>query len=209
MFGKDGFLNYANLSPYSPQIIVPRFIKGGSTILDVGCNVGYLGRILKEKKCVCYGIEINKQAIKRALPFYKKIYLIDLYYPNFKLGEKYDYIVCNDILEHLPNPEAILKKLTTYLKLNGELIVALPNIGRIEFRIKHLLGNFDYETSGILHQDHLRFFTLKTAKKLLQSCGLKIEKILYSGLGARIKILPTLFSFHFIFIGKMANKCEP
>jgi len=60
------------------------------------------------------------------------------------------------------------------LKREGLLIVSLPNIANIYVRLTLLLGRFDYSERGLLDKTHLRFFTRKTARRLLESNGYSI-----------------------------------
>lgn len=203
MFEKDQELKFNLNNPFSPHSIVSNLIKSEKEVLDVGCNTGYLGQyLIKNKNCICDGIDYNKQFLLKAQKRgYRNIYKIDLYTADFKLSEKYDVILFIDILEHLPDPYIILLKLIKEnLKNKGTAIICLPNIGRFEYRIRHLLGKFNYEKSGIMHRDHLRFFTKSTALNMLKKTHLKIQKILPTGLGAKIKILTNLLSFQFIFV---------
>jgi len=158
--------------------------------------------LIKNKNCVCDGIDYDENfLIKAKQKGYRNTFKIDLYQNNFHLQEQYDLIMFVDILEHLPNPYSILKKIIAEnLKKGGAGIICLPNIARLEYRFNHLLGKFAYEKSGIMHQDHLRFFTQNSAAKLIYQSGLTITKILPTGLGARLKILPSLFAFQFIFL---------
>ena len=189
-------------SPYSPHMIVPQLVSQNAYVLDVGCNIGYIGKYLKKnKKCICDGIDFDKSLLIKARPYYRNLFKIDLFKDDFVLRHQYDYILFIDLLEHLPTPHKILKKMVKNLKDDGRIIICLPNVARIELRLKHLLGNFDYKP-GIMNEDHLRFFTFKSGKKLIEDCGLEIERVLSTGLGARIKIFPKLIAFQFIYICK-------
>lgn len=199
MFEKDPPIYYGNNIKNTPLSIVSDIINRNSYALDVGCNTGTMGKLLSLKKCICDGVDINDEALELAKPYYRNLFKLDLYNTEFKLTEKYDYILFMDILEHLPRPDLILKKFTKYLKPNGQIIISLPNIARIEIRLRLLLGNFDLKP-GILHPDHLKYFTLKTGKKLITECKLDIVDIRYSGLGNILKIFPTLFAFQNIYI---------
>lgn len=205
MFKKDDFLNFDS-SPHSVHTFICNLVMSGSTILDVGCNTGYIGKKLKEKNVVSDGIDINKIALDIAKKNYRELFTRDLYVPRLDLGSsKYDYIIFADILEHLPLPQLLLKDSKKYLKKNGKIIISLPNIARFEIRLKLLFGNFDY-APGILGEDHLRFFTRKTALKLIQSSGLTAEKIIPAGMGHRVKIFPTVFAFQFVFVCMVDKK---
>ena len=210
---------------------VVQLIKPGSTVLEIGCATGYIGKFLKEKmNCKMYGIEIDREAAEIARPYYEKIIIGDVENENIlnQLSVQYfDYILCMNVLEHLKNPKDVLIKLKKFIKPNGYLIATIPNIAHWAIRLKLLYGNFDYEKGlfgtdhgkGIIDETHLRFFTLKTMKKLFLDTGYKIEYYSFDpdkgipkfhGLLLRLSggwkflkriysILPTLFGFQFIF----------
>lgn len=203
MFRKRSLVGY-NPSVYSPNNIIPRLIDANSIILDVGCGPGILGKVLKKQKkdFICDGVDIDKSFLKQAKKYYRNLYCFDLD-QDFSFGRaKYDYIVFGDILEHLKRPDLVLKKFKKYLKKDGKVIISLPNIARLENRLNLLLGKFNYQECGIMHRDHLRFFTLKTGKELIEEANFEVVKTLPTGFGAMIKILPTLTSFQFIYVCK-------
>jgi len=192
----------------SPHTLVLPLISKSSTILDVGCNVGYFGEyFINYKNCICDGVDINESFLKKAKKKgYREVYKIDLYYDTFKVPGKYDCILFIDILEHLPNPYRILQKIVDEnLKDSGQVVVCVPNIARFEYRCSHLLGKFDYEQSRILSKDHLRFFTKRSAEEMITSSGLKILKEIPTGLAQKLRIIPTLTAFQFIFLCKKKN----
>lgn len=208
MFSKDSALPFNFKDCYSPHYIVCQLVRPQKTILDAGCNTGYIGQFLiKNKHCICDGIDIDPQLLEGAKKAgYRQTFALDLAQTHFKLLERYDVILFIDILEHLPNPYLILKKITAEnLKEKGEMIICLPNIARLELRLGHLLGKFDYGQSGIMHPDHLRFFTRTSALQMIRAAGLVVRKILPTGLGARLNFLPTLTAFQFIFVCRKAK----
>lgn len=189
--------------------------KPGTKILDVGCGTGKLGRILKSKiNCYLAGIEIDREAANIAKDVYDEVALMDLenllngsYEP--KNREKYNFVICGDVLEHVTNPELLLVRIGELLGKDGFLIASIPNIANWMIRIQLLLGKFDY-SGGILDQGHLRFFTYRTARRLLENSGYRIisvinnnETWLFRFLG---KIWMGMFAFQFVF--KCAKKID-
>jgi 2-polyprenyl-3-methyl-5-hydroxy-6-metoxy-1,4-benzoquinol methylase len=87
-----------------------------------------------------------------------------------------DMVLCLDVLEHLVDPWAQVRRLAPLLRPGGVLVVSLPNIRNGKF-IRNLLikGDFVYRDAGLLDRTHLRFFTLATARDLLTQAGLVIE----------------------------------
>jgi 2-polyprenyl-3-methyl-5-hydroxy-6-metoxy-1,4-benzoquinol methylase len=115
--------------------------------------------------------------------------------------------VFSDILEHLKRPDIVLKKAKNWLKPDGYVVANVPNAVRIEYRLKILLGKFEYGRNLGQHPPtHLRFFTLKSVKQLFQESGYKIQRIEPTGLGDKLKILHGLFSWSFIVVAKPINR---
>ncbi|MFH1519344.1 MAG: class I SAM-dependent methyltransferase [Candidatus Omnitrophota bacterium] len=192
--------------PHTPTYQAVKLIRPNSKVLDVGCSKGYMAKELNKKGCKVTGVEIDKNAARAA-----KNYCVDVINADIEKQDElpcpensFDYILCLDVLEHLMRPDVILNKLKRYLSPNGEIIISIPNIARFEHRLKLLSGIFDYSECGALSKGHLRFFTYKTAKVLIESSGYKIKAVKSTGLGFIIKIFPGLFAFQFLIIAKKA-----
>lgn len=150
--------------------VLGRRIKEKSSVLDVGCGEGKLGRLLKERECQIYGIEIDKAAICYAK---EKGYYIDIYNFNIENAENsidefkrfvnadvcFDYIVISDVLEHTVNPTKVIETIAKYLKYDGEVLVSVPNINNADIALNLLRGRFNYMESGILDNTHTKYFT--------------------------------------------------
>lgn len=176
-------------------------IEPGKKVLDVGCGPGKLGAALKEKKCFKVGIEVDKKLAEIAKPHYDDLLLLDLENLTSLVYPKgyFDVIVFADILEHLSQPQNLLSMLKEYLALDGYILVCVPNIANWQVRLNLLFGKFDY-SPGILDGGHLRFFTRKSARALIESCGYRV--IWVKSRNRVIKILgrlyKNLFAFQFI-----------
>ena len=83
-------------------------------------------------------------------------------------------IIAGDILEHVVDPETLLKDLRDHLDPGGEILVSVPNFGHWYPRGKVALGRFDYDQRGPLDHTHVRFFTRRTFERLVNVCGLLI-----------------------------------
>ncbi len=88
----------------------------------------------------------------------------------------FDYIILNDVIEHIINPEVLLRKLIPLLKHFGFIIMSVPTIRNWNVLYRIIFkGLFRYEQNGgILDQSHLRFFTFKTMKELFSQLNLTI-----------------------------------
>jgi 2-polyprenyl-3-methyl-5-hydroxy-6-metoxy-1,4-benzoquinol methylase len=175
-------------------------------VLEFGCNIGETSLVLERNGCEVTGIEINRAAAEIAKNICKEVIIGDIEKDEVweKIEGKFDVIIFADILEHLRNPDKILKRTKKYLKEDGFLIISLPNIANWRIRLSLLFGRFEYKLTGILDETHLRFYTLKSAQELIQK-NYKIVKILPAA--TRIpKIL--LFLFPTILATQWVFKCK-
>ncbi len=62
-------------------------------------------------------------------------------------GERFDAVVCLDVLEHLPSPPETLAKLNQLLNASGLLVVSAPFFCVEPFRPTHLASNLCYSGS--------------------------------------------------------------
>ena len=184
-------------------------IKKGSKILDLGCASGAIGKILGQDYRV-YGVEYSSKYFKQARKNCYKLYQIDL--NNFsqlnKIKEKdFDMLIFADVLEHLVAPDLLLSTLLKKLKSNGYLLISLPNVAQLPYRIKHLFGNFDYQKCGVMDQSHLHFYSLKSAQKLIKESHLKIISTHGAGtLYSFFPFFPKLICSQFVFLCQKKSK---
>jgi methionine biosynthesis protein MetW len=156
-----------------------QLVDSRKSVLDVGCATGkLLQRLGDEKGCQTAGIEMDSVLAEQARPRCHQlvagnIETLDL---PFQPGQ-FDIIVFADVLEHLQNPGAVLKKLKVYLKDNGYVLVSIPNIAFISARVNLLLGRFNYAAYGIMDRGHVRFFTLRSAKELVSESGFQVVSV--------------------------------
>ena len=182
---------------YNPYLL--NFVPAGSKVLDVGCNGGQFGKkLIADKGCSVFGVDISSNAIMEAKKHLDAARVMDIEQESLPFkDEKFDIIVFGDVLEHLVNPEKVLIDFKKNLSPNGKVLVSLPNVANISVRFRLLVGKWEYRPSGILDETHLRFYTLKSMKRLFAKCGFKIEEIVATPgfdffIGRRISFLRTV-----------------
>lgn len=144
-------------------------------ILDVGTASGYLGKILREKGHYVAGIEKDAATAEKAKAYYHSFRLADIETFEFPYRREFDYILFADVLEHLRDPAAVIRRCIPALKESGKIIISVPNIANFIIRLSLLAGRFDYMDRGILDRTHLRFFTLRSLDKTMGDglCGIQ------------------------------------
>jgi 2-polyprenyl-3-methyl-5-hydroxy-6-metoxy-1,4-benzoquinol methylase len=153
-----------------------------TSILDVGCGAGDNARILKERGKIVDGITLSKAEAFEAGKYCRKVIIYDVEngLPE-GLNETYDIIICSHVLEHIRYPQKVLADVGLKLKEHSILIVALPNIMVYKYRLKLIAGKFEYEDGGVMDNTHLKWYTFKTGKQLLEDNGFFVEKAWVDG----------------------------
>ena len=157
---------------------------GVSRVLDIGCSTGVLGAGLKEKITGVYvaGIELDERMANLARNRLDQVVIADIEQLDLAKtwpSEPFDCIIMADILEHLKEPWAVLKKAVNILSDDGIVVISIPNI-RHYSTIGSLLffGYWPYRSRGIHDRTHLRFFTWKNVVELLDFAGLKPVRVI-------------------------------
>jgi 2-polyprenyl-3-methyl-5-hydroxy-6-metoxy-1,4-benzoquinol methylase len=143
-------------------------------ILDVGAASGYLGKIWRGRGHYVAGIEYDAAVAEKARQYYDAFQVADVETFAFPYRREFDYIVFADVLEHLRDPAAVLRRCIPALKDSGKIIISVPNIANWVIRLSLLLGKFDYMEKGILDRTHLRFFTLRSLKQMMDEVSCDI-----------------------------------
>jgi 2-polyprenyl-3-methyl-5-hydroxy-6-metoxy-1,4-benzoquinol methylase len=201
-----------------PGKMLPQ-IHPGQRILDVGCGGGRFARFFTAREAVVTGIERNPEAAALARAHCARVIEGDLSGDDLlDPKERFDVIVCADVLEHLAYPGDTLSRLVGHLLPGGFVLVSLPNVAHYKVRFGLLVGRFDYTAVGIMDRSHLRFFTRRTAMDLIHECGLQVTHIdavysvplgrlerLCAGMQSAIgRLAPDMFALQWVFRAERA-----
>ncbi|MBV9745841.1 MAG: methyltransferase domain-containing protein, partial [Acidobacteriia bacterium] len=162
---------------HSSHYYVQRLVGTGHDVLDIGCGEGFFAAELAKNGNRTAGIDaLSAPQVASALEQYVRADLESGIEPALERLEvrRFDYILLLDVLEHLRRPERILCQAARALKDNGRIVVSVPNVANITVRLMLLFGRFNYKERGILDRTHLRFYTHRTARRLVEEAGYEI-----------------------------------
>lgn len=109
-----------------------------ANVLDVGCGDGTFISSLSTVRAV--GIDIDKVKIAKAknAKTYERVYMWDARVPLLK-EKKFGTVICNSVLEHIPNVELAVKELS---KIGDTVIVTVPQVRNpILIKLSYVLFN--------------------------------------------------------------------
>ncbi|MDO8514978.1 MAG: class I SAM-dependent methyltransferase [bacterium] len=173
----------------------------GKNILDAGCATGYVGENLKNKGNYVVGLDVSPEAIKRAKNKLDEAFVFDLESGlDFPLKRNFDLIIMSEVIEHLFLPKETIKFLKKRMKKNGQILISTPNFLHIANRKRFLFGDFNYDSTGVFDEGHIRFFTYKSMVMMMKNLGFSLvnEKHVFSP--NYISFFPGLFAYQFIFL---------
>lgn len=201
---------------YDRTRILLEWVGRKKRVLEVGCSTGYISRLLAERECCVTGVEIDHAAAKRARYYCREIHVMDVNSTNWasKLPPRaFDVVLLADVLEHLVDPAQTLWEIAKVLNTNGRLVISLPNVAHWITRGGVLFGHFNYQPAGTLDHTHLRFFTVRTARELIESSGYRVVRF-HPAIGGRMsghvrpvwqglaRVMPGLFAYQLLFEAK-------
>ena len=165
-------------------------------ILEIGCAEGATGYLaLRERKCGEYfGVELlpgpaSKAKERLSEVVVGNIEMIDLPWPS----ESFDGLIMSEVLEHLVDPWAVLKKLHPYLKSGAKVFASSPNVSNHRVIRMLMRGDWALTDALIMDRTHLRWFTPRSYAELFESCGYVVDSVGHVGnLSLKAKILSSL-----------------
>jgi 2-polyprenyl-3-methyl-5-hydroxy-6-metoxy-1,4-benzoquinol methylase len=167
--------------PYSSHAVILDWLGDGHgrRVLDVGAADGLLSRRLSARGWRVTAIERDPALAAVAEPHVERLVRADLDTADathVAVDGPFDAIVYGDVLEHVGDPLAVLRRLDRALAPGGVVVLSIPNVAHLWMRLSLLGGRFQYGDRGLLDRTHLRFFTDRSLRDLLREAHLAIER---------------------------------
>ena len=155
--GISGYSDYKWLPdltlPMCESIIKNLSINLEDRVLDYGCAKGYLVKafhILGVKNT--FGIDISEYAISKCDPevssYLKCLNLEQSLSSQFEQEQKFDWIVCKDVLEHLQKDDLTIV-LSEFKKISDNVFIAVP----LGSNGKYFIEEYENDVTHIIRED--------------------------------------------------------
>jgi predicted TPR repeat methyltransferase len=167
--------------------LIRRFTPRGGTLLDLGASAGHLGAAVRDHFDRTIGFEYEVACIDSLRRIFDDAAIADLEKLR-RLPKEIDAIVLADVLEHLRDPRTLLDLVRDSLAGDGRAFISVPNIANVTVRLGLLFGIFEYRDRGILDNTHLRFYTMRTIRREIESAGFRVLAVRGSSVPIRLII---------------------
>lgn len=142
-------------------------------VIDVGCGPGWLLREFDARGWEAMGTELSIAAASFARDELKlKVESRELSELKFPDGH-FDAVTLWHVLEHIPEPSALLREIGRILKPGGVLLVGAPNWGSLGSRLSRSKW-FQLDVPR-----HVNHFTAERLKRELAAVGLEVRRQIY------------------------------
>ncbi|CAI8328439.1 MAG: Ubiquinone biosynthesis O-methyltransferase [Gammaproteobacteria bacterium] len=161
-----------------PKRILSRF-NFADSLLELGLGHGFTAELFT-KACNRHVIVDGASAVidqfKQKHPDFTGELVLD-YFETFRPVERFDVIVMGFVLEHVDDPDLILRRYRQFLKPGGKMYVAVPNAKSMNRRIGLELGLIDdiYSlNANDIALGHKRQFCLDSLRAAVQKAGYRV-----------------------------------
>lgn len=188
------------------EFIIDCIDKTGGTWLDVGCGIGEISYVLKQKGWTTTSVDPNRKLAEIAKNVFNvnvQFGMMDFDLPR-RLGKKYDVVSMFNLMEHIPDPIMSLKVARKLVNVGGYLVIEVPHFPNLT---AYLAAMFPEMTNRVITAPvHLFMFSMQIMSHLLQVHGFENEAVWFfgndfycmldmlDGMGDKGVILSTLFS---------------
>lgn len=153
------------------KVVLRMMPNGKGKLLDIGCSDGRISKLFKEKGYDVYGVDISKNALKRANERGIKVTKADITIGLPYKDAEFDIVFCGEVLDVVLEPLILLKDIYRVLKPNAEFLLGIVNISMLKNIFLVFAGSLPYGASS--DGTVVRSFCKKTLVEMLTKTGFK------------------------------------
>lgn len=156
----------------------------GKAVLDVGCGGGILSESMAERGAKVTGIDLAEKALNVA-----KLHLFesghDVEYVRISAEEfaasrpgHYDVVTCMEMLEHVPDPQSIVKACAELVKPGGHVFFSTLNRNPKSYLVAVLGAEYVFNLLPRGTHDYSKFIKPSELAHFCRNAGLEVEDLI-------------------------------
>lgn len=148
--------------------VLERLNYGPGNVIDVGCSLGNFLEVARDRGWETIGLELNQKAVKHATETLGLDVRPQLLHEAELKENSFDVLTLWEVLEHVPDPDALLKDCRKYIRQGGTIAILVPNKNALSARI------MQEHCSCFGGRNHLWYFSEDTLTELLKKNGFTV-----------------------------------
>jgi 2-polyprenyl-3-methyl-5-hydroxy-6-metoxy-1,4-benzoquinol methylase len=163
-------------------------------VLSCGCGSGLTEETLVRRGANVLGIEVDPAAAGVARLRGLRILAQNLEGDSASLpDESFDCMIYADVLEHLRDPETVLRAQRAHLMPGGAIVVSVPNFRNFSVLWQLFVrGHVHHTDSGILDRTHMKLTTRRLVESWLGMLDMNVDDVRYKMNRRRDRVLSLL-----------------
>ena len=171
------------INPLRLEWINARIPLAGKTVVDIGCGGGILAESMARKGANVTGIDLSEKALKVA-DLHSLESGIQVRYEMIaaealaeREPERYDVATCMEMLEHVPDPAAIVKACATLVKPGGHLFFSTLNRNPKSYLFAVIGAEYLLRLLPKGTHDYAKFIMPAELARFIRQAGLSVDTL--------------------------------
>lgn len=171
------------INPLRLEWINARVPLAGKTVADIGCGGGILAESMAKKGAQVTGIDLSEKALKVAdlhsleSGVQVRYELISAEQLAAREPARYDVVTCMEMLEHVPDPAAVVHACATLVKPGGHVFFSTINRNPKAYLFAVIGAEYLLRLLPKGTHDYAKFITPAELAQFIRNAGLTLEAL--------------------------------
>ncbi len=182
------------INPLRLEWINARAPLAGKTVIDIGCGGGILAESMARKGAKVTGIDLSEKALKVA-DLHSLESGVQVRYELISAEEiaarepaRYDIVTCMEMLEHVPDPSAVVKACASLVKPGGHVFFSTINRNPKAYLFAVIGAEYILRMLPRGTHDYAKFITPAELAQFARNAGLTLNSLKGMGYNPLTKI---------------------
>jgi len=195
------------INPLRLDFIDARVGLAGRRVLDVGCGGGILSEAMARRGANVTGIDLSEAALEAGRRHAEEAGValeyrwISVEQMAEEAPQRFDVVTCLEMLEHVPDPEAIVRACQRLVKPGGHLVLSTINRNPKAYTLAILGAEYVLNLVPRGTHDYARFIRPSELARWCRDAGLKVceqSGLTYQPLTRRFRLSATDVSVNYL-----------